>query len=111
MVVSVTISSPTNIALIKYWGKKDSKLNTPINSSVSVTLNQKDLRTVTTVSASTEFGTAPLRTQAHKLVMLPTRRHCCASSDKDRLWLNGNEEDVAGNKRLQNVFREVRSDT
>ena len=26
--------------MIKYWGKKDVKLNTPLNSSVSVTLDQ-----------------------------------------------------------------------
>jgi hypothetical protein len=28
------------VAVIKYWGKKDVKLNTPLNSSVSVTLDQ-----------------------------------------------------------------------
>jgi diphosphomevalonate decarboxylase len=53
-----------NIAVIKYWGKRDSKLNLPINSSVSVTINQADLRTVTTVTASRDFAA-------------------------DRLWLNG----------------------
>eukprot|EP00316_Scyphosphaera_apsteinii_P008307 CAMPEP_0119346880 /NCGR_PEP_ID=MMETSP1333-20130426/108234_1 /TAXON_ID=418940 /ORGANISM="Scyphosphaera apsteinii, Strain RCC1455" /LENGTH=452 /DNA_ID=CAMNT_0007359401 /DNA_START=72 /DNA_END=1430 /DNA_ORIENTATION=- len=82
--VSLTIASPTNIAVIKYWGKRNSKLNLPINSSVSVTLNQQDLRTVTTVCASRDFG-------------------------KDRLWLNGKEEDVSGNKRVQAVFKEVRA--
>lgn len=35
-----TVSAPTNIAVIKYWGKEDVALNTPINSSVSLTLDQ-----------------------------------------------------------------------
>jgi diphosphomevalonate decarboxylase len=62
-----TVSAPTNIAVIKYWGKANVALNTPINSSVSVTLDQADLRAVTTTAASTQF-------QQH------------------RLWLNGVEE-------------------
>ena len=80
----VTVSSPTNIAVIKYWGKRDGKLNLPINSSVSVTIDQADLCTTTTVTAS-------------------------ASYLRDRLWLNGSEEDVEGNKRVQRVLKEVRT--
>eukprot|EP00965_Chrysotila_dentata_P032090 1070655-Pleurochrysis_carterae.AAC.1 len=53
---AVTVASPTNIALIKYWGKRDAKLNLPINSSVSVTLSMDDLRTVTTACAQPAFG-------------------------------------------------------
>ena len=82
--VRATVSSPTNIAVIKYWGKRDAKQNVPINSSVSLTLNQRDLRTVTTVTASTAF-------------------------DRDRLWLNGVEEDLATNKRMLTVLRETRA--
>ena len=82
--VQLTISSPTNIAVIKYWGKRDTKLNLPINSSVSLTLNQRDLRTVTTVTASTAYAS-------------------------DRLWLNGHEESVGESSRLLSVFREVRA--
>ena len=47
-----TASAGSNLAVIKYWGKADKKLNTPINSSVSVALSQDDLCTVTTVAAS-----------------------------------------------------------
>ena len=36
----ITCSAPTNIAVIKYWGKDSIALNTPINSSASVTLCQ-----------------------------------------------------------------------
>lgn len=28
------------VAVIKYWGKADVKLNTPVNSSASITLDQ-----------------------------------------------------------------------
>jgi diphosphomevalonate decarboxylase len=65
-----TVSAPTNIACIKYWGKADAHYNTPTNDSVSVTLDQSDLKAVTTVAASKTFT-------------------------KDRLWLNGVEEEGA----------------
>lgn len=70
-IVMKTVSAPTNIACIKYWGKADVSLNTPINSSVSVTLNQSRLRAVTTAASSPSFT-----------------RH--------RLWLNGVEEENVG---------------
>ncbi|KDO31253.1 diphosphomevalonate decarboxylase [Saprolegnia parasitica CBS 223.65] len=79
---SVTCSTPTNIAVIKYWGKDSVALNTPINSSVSVTLNQKQLKTVTSIVASTTFAA-------------------------DRIWLNGAEQDI-NNKRIQVVLKEMR---
>ena len=54
-------SLPTDALLA---GKKDAKLNTPINSSVSVAMNQDDLCTVTSAASSGGF-------------------------ERDRLWLNG----------------------
>lgn len=66
-VYMATVSAPTNIAVVKYWGKANTEYNTPINSSLSVTLDQADLRAVTTVAASPSFT-------------------------KDRLWLNGVED-------------------
>lgn len=43
----VTAWAPVNVALVKYWGKKDTKLRLPANSSIAVCL--KKLGTVTTV--------------------------------------------------------------
>ncbi len=79
-----TVSAPTNIACIKYWGKASKEFNTPINSSVSVTLDQADLCAVTTASASYQFT-------------------------KDRLWLNGKEEpDAHSSKRFRACIDGVR---
>ena len=72
-----TVSAPTNIACIKYWGKASKEYNTPINDSVSVTLDQADMCAVTTASASRQFK-------------------------QDRLWLNGVEEvDAHTSKRFR----------
>ncbi|MBV1787220.1 diphosphomevalonate decarboxylase [Marinobacterium sp. D7] len=37
--------APSNIALCKYWGKRDSELNLPVNASLSVSLDQLGSRT------------------------------------------------------------------
>ncbi|KAG2197207.1 hypothetical protein INT47_003582 [Mucor saturninus] len=81
---SVTCTAPVNIAVIKYWGKRDTELILPTNSSISVTLSQDILHSKTTISASQDFT-------------------------HDRLWLNGEEEDITKNKRMHNCFRETRA--
>ena len=46
-----TAAAAPNIALVKYWGRRDdSDLNLPYNSSVSVTLHQDTVKTVTSVA-------------------------------------------------------------
>lgn len=75
--------APVNIAVIKYWGKRDPKLNLPTNSSLSVTLSQSDLRTHTTASCSSLYPT-------------------------DTLTLNGQNQDISG-ARTQACLSELRS--
>lgn len=77
-------TAPVNIAVIKYWGKRDPKLNLPTNSSLSVTLSQSDLRTHTTASCSSTY------------------------QKEDTLLLNGSPQDVSG-ARTQACFRELRA--
>lgn len=77
-------TAPVNIAVIKYWGKRDPKLNLPTNSSLSVTLSQSDLRTHTTASCSPSYTAT------------------------DSLLLNGAPQDVSG-ARTQACFRELRA--
>ncbi|GMG39798.1 unnamed protein product [Ambrosiozyma monospora] len=54
-IYQASCTAPVNIATLKYWGKRDTKLNLPTNSSISVTLSQDDLRTLTTASCSSSF--------------------------------------------------------
>lgn len=43
--------APTNIALCKYWGKRDTELNLPVTSSLSVSLPDKGAMTTLTIHA------------------------------------------------------------
>lgn len=67
----------------RYWGKRDAKLNLPTNSSLSVTLSQRDLRTLTTASCSPAFP-------------------------EDTLLLNGQPQDLSSH-RTQSCLRELRA--
>ncbi|RIA98615.1 diphosphomevalonate decarboxylase [Glomus cerebriforme] len=81
MLYEKTSTSPVNIAVIKYWGKRDTELILPTNSSISVTLSQDQLQSKTTIRASPKFT-------------------------KTRLWLNNVEElNLSNNARLQNCLR------
>ncbi|WP_040213972.1 diphosphomevalonate decarboxylase [Clostridium polynesiense] len=72
--MKATAKANTNIALIKYWGKRDEKLFLPMNSSISITLDR--FFTVTTVEFNERFS-------------------------KDTFLLNGSE---AGEKESKKVF-------
>ena len=54
-VYELTCAAPVNIALVKYWGKRDNKLIIPFNDSISLTLDEKKLGTETTIQYSTSF--------------------------------------------------------
>ncbi|KAI0063550.1 Diphosphomevalonate decarboxylase [Artomyces pyxidatus] len=82
-VYQATVSAPVNIACIKYWGKRDTKLILPTNSSLSVTLDQDHLRSTTTSRADPGF-------------------------DSDRLWLNGKEEIIAPGGRMATCIAEMK---
>ena len=69
----------------RYWGKRDASLNLPTNSSLSVTLSQKSLRTLTTASCSASYP------------------------DTDSLILNGKPQDVKASKRTLACLSHLRS--
>lgn len=63
-ILMTTARAPTNIAVIKYWGKRDETLILPLNENISVTLDLDHLSATTTVAVSPSF-------------------------QLDRMWLNG----------------------
>ncbi|KAF8322074.1 Diphosphomevalonate decarboxylase [Clavulina sp. PMI_390] len=79
-----TATAPVNIACIKYWGKRDTKLILPVNSSLSITLDQDHLRSKTSSRADASF-------------------------EKDQLWLNGTEEVIKEGGRTATCIAELKS--
>lgn len=71
----------------RYWGKRDATLNLPTNSSLSVTLSQRSLRTVTTASCSSSYPAA----------------------EGDSLTLNGQPENISSSKRTLACLSSLRS--
>ncbi|CEH16181.1 Mevalonate pyrophosphate decarboxylase [Ceraceosorus bombacis] len=94
-----TASAPVNIAVVKYWGKKDTKLILPTNDSLSVTLDQDHLRSLTS-SAAVEVEQQEQEQQQGESV--------AASPSKDRLWLNGVEEEIGSEGRLRTCIDQLR---
>ncbi|MEI8205580.1 MAG: diphosphomevalonate decarboxylase [Kiritimatiellales bacterium] len=46
--------APSNIALCKYWGKRDAELNLPVNSSLSISLGKLGTHTVVKFAKTTD---------------------------------------------------------
>lgn len=78
----VTCVAPVNIAVIKYWGKRDEDLILPINDSISATLSLDYMCAKTTIAASPLFK-------------------------ENKLWLNGKEE-IFDNPRIENCLKDLK---
>ncbi|KAH9446947.1 hypothetical protein MJO29_015363 [Puccinia striiformis f. sp. tritici] len=90
MAKEITCSAPVNIAVIKYWGKRDKKLILPTNSSLSVTLDQNELRSTTTAR------------------LLDIESTTGEGRKEDKLFLNGVEQIIEKGSRLDNCLTELR---
>ncbi len=79
--MKITARACSNIALIKYWGKRDARLNLAAVGSISLTLN--DLHTTTTVDFNGKY-------------------------DHDRLFLNGRRSGPAETTRVAAFLDRIR---
>ena len=75
-----TAVAGTNIALVKYWGKRGGPLNLPAAGSLSLTLRELDTRT------TVRFGGAPESPRA--------------GGSRDRITLNGRDADDKTRRRV-----------
>ena len=75
--ILVTCESAPNIALIKYWGKKNESLILPLNGSISITLDRSVLCTKTSILLS---------------------RNSLNSSKKIQICLNGSKQEFDDNE-------------
>src|SRR3989344_1854780 len=76
--MKATAVAPSNIAFIKYWGRKDEVLRLPENGSIS--LNLSNLLTMTTVEFSEKYN-------------------------EDSVIYNGKQEELVGNRAIKHVER------
>lgn len=79
----VTVIAPVNIAVIKYWGKRDEKLILPLNDSVSGTLDTSVMCAKTSVCARPDIS-------------------------ENEIWLNGVQATFS-NQRLHNCLNEIKA--
>lgn len=79
----VTCVAPVNIAVIKYWGKRDERLILPLNDSVSLTLDCDQMHSRTSVVAGPFIK-------------------------EDSVWLNGQIMQIDINERLKKCFNLIR---
>jgi mevalonate pyrophosphate decarboxylase len=68
-----TATCASNIAVIKYWGKRDSKLVLPINSSLSVTLDPDRMGTTTTAAVGANASKPDVHCSRTKALSTPER--------------------------------------
>jgi len=76
--MKATAVAPSNIAFIKYWGRKDEKLRLPENGSLS--MNLSNLLTTTTVEFNPDFK-------------------------EDEIIINGQKEKIEGNRAIKHLDR------
>ena len=68
-----TAIANSNIAVIKYWGKRDDKLNLPTNNSISFTMDDQ-LQTITTVEFDESLRQDELKLNDHHATSKETER-------------------------------------
>lgn len=101
-----TAEAPINIALIKYWGKRDAQLNIPTNDSISLTLESLPEESPASLPQP-EGGETAMRLRTVTTVRFAAPCDPADAKDDDCLVLNG----VASvpNSRIKRCLGYIRS--
>lgn len=132
--VVAVCTAPVNIAVIKYWGKRDEKLILPINSSLSGTIDQGNahrsfvrsfgsgsvcwcvraemrissnvgcILLQTVVTRKTIFFVSSVGSMRSYTKIVASKR-----LQRDCMFLNGKEEDVTKSHRITTVIKQLRA--
>lgn len=86
----IVVEAPVNIAITKYWGKRDVNLNIPLNDSISMTLDMRSMRTFTTITIHRNYH----------------RSESSDSKSENSISLNHNEP-IPFNKRINNLIHAI----
>lgn len=86
----VTVQVPMNIALIKYWGKRDEDLILPLNDSISLTVDE--LTATTTIQMHESVGTSTVTINDEPVKVL-NKRYAGVFAEAARL-MRKRKEDV-----------------
>lgn len=98
----VTIKASSDIALVKYWGKKDEVLRLPENGSISIVLDGLD--TITTVAFNEIYSEDELYIQDEKIA-ITSREARRVMKHLNRIRALAQEQDLPG----ANVYAKVAS--
>ncbi|RMZ85839.1 hypothetical protein DV737_g408, partial [Chaetothyriales sp. CBS 132003] len=91
-VYRASTTAPVNIAVIKYWGKRDTKLNLPTNSSLSVTLSAAGFAALVRAIADLyELGQSP--TQLSLIARQGSGSACRSLLGGYVAWRQGSRDD------------------
>ena len=89
------VTAPVNIALIKYWGKRDTELILPYNDSLSLSLDEEKLGQSSILKIDI-------------ILKKGTKTTIEFSTDYEADTLNLNGKDIEISERLANIIDELR---
>ncbi|KAF1765893.1 hypothetical protein GCK72_005846 [Caenorhabditis remanei] len=105
----VTVEVPMNIALVKYWGKRDEKLILPLNDSISLTVDKLTART--TIRMIQGVGKHTVEINDEKVELSSNKRYQTVFDEALRLQRKRKEDSNGNENRSVSHHFEVISTT
>uniref|UniRef100_A0A915CBI4 diphosphomevalonate decarboxylase n=1 Tax=Parascaris univalens TaxID=6257 RepID=A0A915CBI4_PARUN len=101
----VTVIAPINIAIIKYWGKRDEELVLPLNDSISVNINELYAKTRVRMGSQIESDTVSINGKVVDLNKFSRFSRCFA--EVRRMYRKRTMEEREDNKKNVGCFEKI----